>query len=275
MIRHRQALIYPWTPYIIAPFVVFLIGLGVGTKGLTLWTLRFSNSCAGAFFLLELESSLMAPYTKSSDIPDMKTLWNMAYETSHPGSFSLSQLKSRIPALDSILPLAFPLNNCDRWSTGWCHHFHLSPCEWWHVSPRNGPMGPLKTPKLSNMCHLPRQHLYYHVSSVLPRQHSYCHAIDDVSYHVSSEDQSYAATCPLEEREKGLPDPVFACISLLMNFGPPRHFYSVSQNWPLHGLAMKTSLIRWYCEMRDLPYRHVQKREGGNRALVFPCFSLL
>lgn len=72
-----------------------------------------------------------------------------------------------------------------HWYAWWCHHYHMSPDEWWHVLLENGPITPLKMLKLSDTCPpiLPRQCLYYHVKN-------------DFIYHVNSEDQSYATTWP-------------------------------------------------------------------------------
>jgi len=105
----------------------------------------------------------------------------------------------------------------------------MSPCEWWHVSPGNGPIGPLKMRKPSDTCPPAMS------TSVLPRVlriaccHPYYHVIGDDSCHVCSEDQSEVAKWPPWRRErKACPTLFFHAFPLyLVDTCPPATSTSV------------------------------------------------
>lgn len=125
---------------------------------------------------------------------------NPIYKISHPRSSRTSQ--SQV-GRDWGVRAPWPVRSLITNLRGGCHHCHVSPCEWWHVSPRNAPIGPLKMSNWNATCPP-----YYHI-------------IDDISGHVSHRDQSYCAMWPPWRREQmGCPTLVFSWIPLLNRIGP-------------------------------------------------------
>lgn len=157
------------------------------------------------------------------------------------------------------LDLAFPLNCCDYQSAGWCHHCHVSPCEWWHMVPENGPMGPLKCRKS--------------VTCVHPTcQHPYCHVIADMSCHVSFENQSHVATWPPGWERRRSVWPCFFMVFLCIWFSRPLDDAPLYRT--IGGFA---GFLRWNPADTPIVDRrcHVEEREGGGPTLVLLDFSFV
>lgn len=101
----------------------------------------------------------------------------------------------------------------------WVHYFHVAPHEWWHVSPRFSPLGPLKKPKLPATC-----------PSVLPRH-------DDIRCHCNFIIANHMLLRALkEEREKGSPTFGFEMKSIVNPFWHSLTFFNAVEALPMSQL---------------------------------------
>jgi len=95
----------------------------------------------------------------------------------------------------------------------------MSPYEWWHMAPRNGPMAP---PRTWNWVTCVLYHIINHITTSLL-----------MSVSLSALKTNRMLPCGLlEERQKGLSGLILQAIPLLMNFILPQRYNTLSKIGP-------------------------------------------
>ena len=168
---------------------------------------------------------------------------------------------------------------CDRRLSiceGWCHHYYVSLCERWHVSPRNAPLRPWKCQ--INMPHV----LHFSMSS------SYRHVMMTSVAMWIHRDQWYSTTWPPGGERKGPAQPFFCSAILFKWFSAPPNALHYIRTSPLCNLFnpgpiqnRQSSILQdlWCCgksNIWDLPttYKPIDYSQGP---LIFAkpmCHSL-